>query len=343
LKKLSYGVLSMQISRAPLRLSYVGGGTDFPDFFEKYEGAGVVAAAMNKYVYVYHSELAPFSAENFRFTYRETESVLNISEFKHPVLRELLREFDWSIKSNFGTFADLPSGAGLGGSSSFTVCLAGLLSSIKGNTLTPEDLAKFAILIERTKLKEPGGYQDQYISAYGGLRSYSFSTSGVEISSNLLEIPNLHYLNERQVLIWLGKSRESRHFSKFTSREILDSNPYLLETLNLFQWAKSELSLSSEPEYVFRVLFESVREGWRLKKNFIDNNSAEIKEAEIKLEKYGQKVAYKLCGAGGTGFILALAEPDIIEDFIPNFPNSTIIRPELVSHGFQATLGLGNF
>ena len=117
----------MDLVKAPLRISYVGGGTDYPEFYRHNEGAGVIAAAIDQYVYLYAHPLSEVAEENIRFTYRETESVLKIEDLRHPVMREMLRDVNWNYRTNFGTFADLPSGVGLGGSSSFAVALATLI------------------------------------------------------------------------------------------------------------------------------------------------------------------------------------------------------------------------
>jgi D-glycero-alpha-D-manno-heptose-7-phosphate kinase len=191
-----------------MRISYVGGGTDYPEYFKDSPG-GVISAAINKYVYVYSNPLSDIAVENFRFTYRKSESVNNYSEFQHPVVRELLKYLNWSSRMNMGTFADLPSGIGLGGSSAFSVAMAKLLE-IEDSDFSPSRYAEIAIHIERQVLKESGGHQDQYVSAFGGLRSYDFY--GVEepiVSSCLLNEGNSHYLEARQMLIWVGQTRNS--------------------------------------------------------------------------------------------------------------------------------------
>lgn len=322
----------MDLVKSPLRISYVGGGTDYPEFYNKNQGAGVIAAAIDQYVYLYGHPLSEVADENIRFTYRETESVLRIEDLKHPVMREMLRDINWIDRTNFGTFADLPSGVGLGGSSSFAVALATYIFKNRNLTLEPHALAKFAIRIEREVLREPGGIQDQYVAAFGGLRKYNFSSSKITVSDTLLDSLSIKYLEERQLLIWLGKSRESSDYARHTRSIINKSSALLNDTAELLEITEKAIANSSKPSDFFSAISEAVNFGWELKKKFTSSLHPTVEEIELLLNDFPD-VAMKLCGAGGTGFILLLAEPETLNQLNNVLVNYKTIRPRVDLEG----------
>ena len=154
----------MIITRSPLRISLLGGGTDIPDFYNR-ETATIFGGAINQHVYVASNNLSKFSTEKFRFTYRITESVLDSNEFQHPVVRSALSKFSDLNSINLTTFSDIPGGTGLGSSSAFTVALLGNLHALSNKNLSSKELALEAVNIERIELNEAGGIQDQLHSA----------------------------------------------------------------------------------------------------------------------------------------------------------------------------------
>lgn len=318
----------MELVKAPLRISYVGGGTDYPEFFNNNEGAGVIAAAINQYVYVYSHPLSDFAEENIRFTYRGTESVDSLTDLKHPVMREMLREVRWSDRTNFGTFADLPSGVGLGGSSSFAVALATLIFQRRKMSTNPHELAKFAIRIEREVLGEAGGVQDQYVAAFGGLRKYGFKKDQVVVSESLLDLESLAYLEERQMLLWLGESRDSSVHAEHTRSIIKGSKSLLSETVQLLQRTENAILGSKTPVESYDALRDGVLHGWELKKEFTSQVHPSVIEIEAIIAGF-PKVSMKLCGAGGSGFILILGEPETLRSIQATLVDKKSIRPKI--------------
>ena len=329
----------MYLVKAPSRISYVGGGTDYPEFYMHNEGAGVIAAAIDQYVYVYSNSLSEIAEENIRFTYRETESVLKVDEIKHPVLREMLREVGWDSRTNFGTFSDLPSGVGLGGSSSFAVALATLIFENRKLRYDPHVLAKLAIRIEREILEEPGGIQDQYVAAFGGLRKYSFSSNSVSVSDTLLDSVSIAHLEERQLLIWLGKSRDSAPYAEHTRSVIESTSSLLIETSAILKETHEVISRSSSPSKSFDALREGVRLAWGLKKKFTTDLHPDVLKIELNVRPFPD-VAMKLCGAGGFGFVLLLAEPETLDEMTRTMPNYQYIKPKIDLQGSRPVLYL---
>jgi D-glycero-alpha-D-manno-heptose-7-phosphate kinase len=324
----------MDLVKAPLRISYVGGGTDYPEFYKQNQGAGVIAAAIDKFVYLYAHPLSEVAEENIRFTYRETESVLKIEDLKHPVMREMLRDVKWNFRTNFGTFADLPSGVGLGGSSSFVVALATYISHEMNLPHDPHALARLAVRIEREVLGEAGGIQDQYVAAFGGLRKYNFGGEAISVSNALLDPLSIAYLEERQMLFWLGGSRASSNFAEHTRSVIKTSNSLLKETAHLLEVTEIALSRSSNPLESFNAIREAVLNGWDLKKKFTNSLNPLVQEIEIHLRNF-QPVSMKLCGAGGTGFVLVLAEPNVLREIQSELPGIKSFYPKIEEKGSQ--------
>ena len=318
----------MKLVKTPLRISYVGGGTDYPSYYTQNEGCGVIAAAINQYVYIYSHKLSPIAKEQIRFTYRETESVNAITDLKHPVLREMLKLRNWPEKTNFGTFSDLPSGVGLGGSSSFAVGLANLLLHQEGGEIDPYVLADLAVRVERHELAEPGGIQDQYVAAFGGLRKYDFTKDGVQVSPQLQSDEAVTYLEQRQMLVWLEETRDSEGHAAVTEKEIGKSNSYLKEMTDLYQQTCTIFNQDLGAAQTFAKIKEAVTLGWSYKKQFTSDLSPNVQAVENVLDKFSD-VGYKLCGAGGSGFMLILAEPDTLAEIKNSLPGYSVLYPKI--------------
>ena len=327
----------MRLVRAPMRISYIGGGTDYPNYFKDSPG-GVISAAINQYVYVYSNPLAEIAEENFRFTYRESESVIDSSEFRHPVVRELLRYLNSTSRVNMGTFADLPSGIGLGGSSAFSVAMAKLLIN-DNEQATPEKLAQLAINIERNLLQEPGGYQDQYASAYGGVRAYDFNgVNEIASSDNLLNQSEIEYLEERQLMVWVGQTRNSSLHSLNTIESIKSKRELLQETFRIYDATRMSIKSSNgNPKDTFKVLASAVEAGWSLKQEF--SNATDGKVNQILSAAVAAGIhSFKLCGAGGSGFVLLMAELPELEFAKQKLKDFKFLKPKIDLEGCKTLL-----
>jgi D-glycero-alpha-D-manno-heptose-7-phosphate kinase len=315
-----------------MRISYIGGGTDYLDYFKDSPG-GVIAAAINQYVYVYSNPLSEVAEENFRFTYRESESVIHTSHFRHPVVREMMGHLNWTKRSNMGTFADLPSGIGLGGSSAFSVAMAKLLEK-ENLASTAEDLARLAIYVERELLREPGGFQDQYVAAYGGLRAYDFNgVNNTIVSKMLLSEAEKTHLEDRQLLVWLGQTRNSSSHSLTTIQSIKSKRILLQETYEIYRETRDSLLNSlGNPEESFRSLAAAVQHGWTLKQSFTDVADPRINSV-LKIASEVGINSFKLCGAGGVGFLLIMAEPDQLLSLKNKLTGDKVIKPRIDLEG----------
>ena len=189
----------MIITRTPLRITFVGGGTDLPDFYSKH-GGSVVSAAINKYIYIIVNK--KFDSK-IRVSYSKTEIVDSVDEIRHPTVREALKLLDLDGGIEILSISDVPSqGTGLGSSSSFLVGLLNALHAYRSEYVSNETLAKEAVKIEREILKEAGGKQDQYMAAYGGIDLLQFLQNGeVRVNPIPLKTERLQYLGPQEEVV----------------------------------------------------------------------------------------------------------------------------------------------
>lgn len=299
----------MIITRTPLRVSFLGGGSDYRNFFENQPGF-VLGTTINKYVYVFAHPLPAVAPEKFRFTYRITESVLNHTDFTHPVMKETLKLFDWKEPMNFATMSDLPGSSGLGSSSSFTVGLVKALLEHQNIEKPRNEIAQLAVLIERDLIGEPGGLQDQFHAAFGGLNLYKFQKSIVEASTISLRDDVLQFISDSMVLVPFFRERNSGFFAQQTVKSINRSSSFsLVEKMAQLATQLSEaLSQESDPSQALSVLAESLNQGWAYKSS-ITSVADKFSDVISELKRCGA-MGVKLCGAGGSGFILALVNPE---------------------------------
>lgn len=298
----------MIVTKTPLRVSFVGGGLDHPEFFA--DGpVHLLGATVNQYVYVTLLPLVEFAEQKYRFTYRVTDNAASPREIRHPVVRAALLDMDWDDPINIGTMADLPGGTGLGSSSAFTV---GLLHALKefrgGGSLQPGELAREAIRIEREVLGEAGGWQDQVQAAFGGLRLYTFHGDGFESRPLRVSRRRLDYLSSHLYLVSGGATRNSsvggmvEARSSMSSDEVRDMSELARRTAERFEAASSD-------EEALRELAWSMNQAWLWKQAHVGASLAH--GANALLDSYSRLpvAATKLCGNGVDGFILRLLEP----------------------------------
>ena len=193
----------------PQRISFVGGGTDLPSFYTKHGGA-VISSAINQYVYVTVKQHSPLFNEAYRLSYSKTEHVNALDDIENSIARECLRLVNVEPPLYVATAADLPASSGLGSSSSFAVGLLNALHLLKGERVSPAQLAEEACEIEINILGNPIGKQDQYAAAFGGLNHIIFNKNGrVEIDHLVLHNNIINEIFENSLLIWTGIQRDA--------------------------------------------------------------------------------------------------------------------------------------
>lgn len=295
-------MITSVLAVAPLRVSFVGGGTDIESFFMNSEGS-VVSCAINKYVFVHVKIHDDSFGERYRISYSEVEHVQEISEIKNEIVRNCLEFTKTKVPVQISTLSDLPAGTGLGSSSSFTVALLLALHALKGEHPTKDELAEQACHVEINLLGHPIGKQDQYAAAFGGLNFLRFKSDGRVLVEPIRILPNkLKEFSQRCKLLWTHTERSAtKILIDQASRASLNLN-HLLKMTSLSYEFRNVLEQS---EIKWNQLSDLINTSWLLKQNLspliVSSNVEEI----IKKVKLNEKFGVKLLGAGGGGFVLA--------------------------------------
>ena len=298
----------MIISKTPFRISFFGGGTDYPDWYKE-NGGAVLSAAINKYCYITCRYLPPFFDYKYRVRYYQREEANRIEDIKHPAVRECLMFSKLDKGVDIVHHADLPAQSGLGSSSTFTVGLLHALSALKHEMPTKRELAINAIRIEQDKIKENVGSQDQTAAAFGGLNLIEFG-GAQEISVQKMILPPNRIVDFEQhlMLFFTGFSRTASDIAKEQIQLIPSKTNNLNEMMNFVAQATALLQDKTGCLDDFGRL---LHEQWRVKKQMssqiTNGNIDAIYQAGINAGALGGK----LLGAGGGGFMLFFVKPDL--------------------------------
>ena len=286
----------MILSKTPLRMSFVGGGTDY---FTNFDTNGrVIVSSINKYLYVL---LNKKHDQNIRASYSETENVSDINLLNHELIRETLKFFKLNKGIEVVTSADIPSsGSGLGSSSALTVGLANAISKYKGKNLTKKELAYIACKIEVEKCNKPIGMQDQFSTAFGGFNKIEFKKSGIIVKKLKIPQKKLKYFRDNIMLFYTGVNRKAdKILLKIKNNKNQFKHFYKL--VNLVDSFEKEL-VDGNITNIGRILDEN----WSLKKD-LSNKVSNLKINEIyDVAIDSGALGGKLLGAGGGGYFLFL-------------------------------------
>ena len=295
----------MIISRTPFRISFFGGGTDYPAWYRKHGGV-VLATAIDKYCYLTCRYLPPFFGHRFRVVWSKIENCQTNDEIAHPAVRGILRYLNLNRGVEIHHVGDLPARSGMGSSSSFTVGLLHALYALKGQIPNRHQLAMESIYIEQELLKETVGSQDQVSAAYGGFNHITFFPNG-EISVRPITIApeRMRELNSHFMLFYTGIQRTASNIAQSYVNDIEDRKRQLLIMKDLVEQGISILNSSRD----ITGFGELLQEAWQTKRSLssmVSNSHAdEIYEQAISAGAIGGK----LTGAGGGGFILLFVPP----------------------------------
>jgi D-glycero-alpha-D-manno-heptose-7-phosphate kinase len=285
------------IVQTPLRISFFGGGTDFPSFFMK-EGGCVLSSAIDKYIFVTIKER--FDTK-LRIGYTQTEMVDEVDQINHELIRESLRLTGIERGVEITTMGDIPSeGSGLGSSSTVVVGALHAMYAFRGEIVSAERLAREACRIEIDVLKRPIGIQDQFIAAYGGLRFFEFCPDG-QVKSERIKIPPeaKRVLNDNFLLFFTGITRNSSSILGEQSRNIKDHTSELRKIKQMTSEARSVIEKGD-----FDALGILMHESWELKKRLAGTiSNGHINEIYQSARRAGA-IGGKITGAGGGGFLL---------------------------------------
>jgi len=290
----------MIISRTPFRISFFGGGTDYPYFYNEHGGATLLTT-INQYCYISIHKLSPFFKHRFRASYAKTESVLKPQEFQHPLVRECLLHLGIKEGLEISHVADLPGRTGMGTSSSFTVGLLHALHAFRGDHVTAEDLAREAVHVERELVGDDGGHQDQYAAAYGGFLRLDFA-AGPEITVKKLSLPadRLRALEERLMLFYTGVEQSSEIILREQKQRAPQNVAHLQEMKSLVDEAERVLENGRNLDDFGALLHHT----WGLKKGLSTGISTPAMDQAYAAARRAGALGGKLLGAGGRGFLL---------------------------------------
>lgn len=295
--------------------------------------------AIQTYVYVAALSLSPVAQERVRFTYRRTESVADPRELRHPVTREALLERNSRRRLNLATMSDVPGGTGLGSSSSFTVALLKALDALDGVERADDAVAEHAILLEREKLGEPGGWQDQVQAAVGGFRLYSFHGASFSYGSAYTS-PWWPQLQESLVLVHAGSAprNSGRHQIGLRKNIITGSaREHLRAAADLAVSGHRELCNARTIDDAHGILVEVLTQAWREKRMTVGQVQSPTLEALQEGFRHGA-LSGKLCGAGGRGFLLFITRIGERQRFIDSWPEVHCIPVQCSQSGGRVIL-----
>jgi D-glycero-alpha-D-manno-heptose-7-phosphate kinase len=296
--------MSMIFSRAPLRISLGGGGTDLPSYYAQH-GGFLVSGAIDKYVYLLtHTEFQ----QRYRMKYSETEEVDDPHDIKHPILRESIVRYWQGRPLEIASVADVPAGTGMGSSGAYTVCLLKALAVARRTSIAPGDLAERACEIEIDVLEEPVGKQDQYVSAHGGICAYTFDPGGnVTVEPLELSEQTLRKLRNNLLLFYTGEARSAAKLLRHQAVQTSASDDEMVENLHrtkaMGHQGRGLLESGDVEAYA-----ELMHEHWENKRRRSPGMANERIDTLYTLARRSGALGGKLVGAGGGGFLLVYAQ-----------------------------------
>ncbi len=292
----------MIITRAPFRVSFCGGGSDLPSFYEKYGGC-VLSTTIRKYMYLTIHNY--FHKDRISLKYSSAEEVSNYDEIKHQYFRQCLTDFNIS-GVEITSMADIPAGTGLGSSSSFTVALLHLLHTYKGEYVSKYKLAKDACEVEIDKLGEPIGKQDQFAAAFGGLKFYEFQQSGfVDVQPIVMKPESYRKLEKNILMFYIGGTHSASEILLEQGKNLsstggsVDKIDAQKQMCDIARELKEQLQCNNVD-----AMGELLHKNWMLKKSLASSITNSLIDDVYNRAINAGATGGKLLGAGGAGFMI---------------------------------------
>lgn len=312
----------MIICKTPLRISFMGGGTDFEDYFRYHQGK-VISATIDKYMYVCLKR----SYKNIFLKYSKFENTKHFKFIKHPIVREILKYYNLN-EVDIASFSDIPGGTGLGSSSAFTVSLISCIQKLKKIPLKKNEISNLAAHIEINKLNSNIGYQDQFATCYGGLNKIIFNKNKIKLKKLMLSKSDQLSFNKHLFLVDTNQTRSASNILKEQKKNTKKNIPKLNEIIKLCNDFEKAL-INKDYKNCGKIL----NENWKIKQSFskkITNNKIdELYNLLIENKVYGAK----LLGAGGGGFFLCIAKPRTILKINKKIPKLKIVKFNFENEG----------
>tara|TARA_Y100000739_G_C20588760_1_gene456773 strand:- start:607 stop:1602 length:996 start_codon:yes stop_codon:yes gene_type:complete len=297
----------MLIIRTPLRISFFGGGTDYPSWFNQDEGS-VINASINRYSYITSRWLPPFFEYKHRIRYYEKEETQTLDEIKHPSIRECAKFLEINKGIEIVHNSDLPSRTGLGSSSSFTVGMLHSLYTLKNIIPTKRELAEKAIHIEQNVIKEAVGSQDQVAAAFGGFNLINFKPkNNFDVTPIIINEKRLNQLQEKLLLCFTGFTRNAHDIAS-KQIELTSQNSNELKKINLL--CQKAFNLIIDEKKSINDFGYLLNEQWEIKRSLTKHITKPYIDEIYKTGLQNGAIGGKLLGAGGGGFMLFFANKD---------------------------------
>ena len=295
----------MIITKTPFRMSFFGGGTDYPDYYKEH-GGSVLSTTFDKYCYVTVRHLPRFFDYTSQVSYAKIERVKSIDEIEHPAVREAMKYLDMH-ELQISYDADLPARSGLGTSSSFAVGLLNAFHALKGQYADKMKLAREAIYLERELCREDGGVQDQVAVAFGGLNRIDFNSDSISVQPVVISKERKKQLNDNLMLFFTGFARFSKEIAKEQKAELHNRLVELGEIKRLVNDAEEILRTKSVSLDEFGRLLDYT---WKLKRGITKSISNDALDDIYACAVKNGALGGKLLGAGGGGFFVFYAEKE---------------------------------
>lgn len=291
----------MIITRTPFRISFFGGGTDFPDWYKENNGA-VLSTTINRYCYISCRRLPNFHDCKHRIVYSVIENVKKLDEIKHPSVREVTKWSGIEYGLEIHHDGDLPARSGLGSSSSFTVGLINALMALQEKRISKNNLAKEAIYIEQKLIKENVGSQDQIAAAYGGFNLIEFKKNDTfDVQPLILPQKKKKHLNNHLMLFYTGQSRISSEIALSTIQNLRKKQKIFYKLYDLLWDGLKVIESNGDDINDFGRL---LNETWKYKKEISNQVSNTMIDEIYEIAMKNGALGGKILGAGGGGFIL---------------------------------------
>ena len=319
----------MIITRTPFRISFFGGGTDYPKYYRKYGGA-VLGTTINKYCYVSCRKTEKVFNYKYRIVWSKNEILNQINNSKNPIVRATLKKIKPNSNIEIHFQADLPKNTGIGSSSAFCVGLIKSIYALKKKKINKKQLAKLAIEIEQNKLKEYCGSQDQVWSAYGGMNFITFKKNG-SIKVNKLKITKIRKKNleKNLILMFTGIQRYSKLIEKKKQKNLNKKIKFLQEIKNLTTKSKKIL----EGKINLDKFGLALNEYWELKKKLSENVSDIYLDTIYKKLIKNGAIGAKIIGSGGGGFFLIYCKEKKQSNLINKMKNYKFVKFKFENEG----------
>jgi D-glycero-alpha-D-manno-heptose-7-phosphate kinase len=308
------------ISRTPVRISFFGGGTDYPEFYRRHGGA-VLGTTIDKFTHVSVSTPGDYFDHKIRVGYSKTELVRELAEIEHPSVRECLRFKPSASNLDIHIFSDLPAKTGLGSSSSFTVGFLHALYALLGQKVSKQRLAEEACHIEQGMIRENVGSQDQFHAAFGGLNTIEFKADKIQIHPVVVTRAKSTFFEQHLMMFYTGLTRHASEILKeqMARTESRHNDAYLLRMGEMVREAE-EIFAHEEQDRMVLSLGKLLDEGWKLKKQLSSKITNPLIDQAYDAAKGAGAYGGKLCGAGSGGFLALLVPPEkqqAVRDALP--------------------------